>query len=136
LIIALASQASPSRKGARTILVVEDDIFVRLMIAGELRERGFRVVEAASGDEAITLLNGSIAVDLVFTDVQMPGHVDGVGLTHFIREKRPELKVIVTSGHPPTDFRESVDGFFAKPYAPVDVVGRISELLGLNIRPS
>jgi len=50
VIIALASQAS-HRARARTILVVEDDIFVRLMIAGELRERGFRVVEAASGDE-------------------------------------------------------------------------------------
>jgi CheY-like chemotaxis protein len=130
-----ASQTSASGIGARTILVVEDDVFVRLMIADELRGQGFVVVEAASGDEAITVLNSRVEVDLVFTDVQMPGHVDGLGLTHFVHEQRPELKLIITSGRLPKAFSEKFDGFIEKPYAPADVVERIAELLGMrNIR--
>ena len=73
----------------RTVLVVEDDVLVRMMIAEELRDAGFSVIEAANADEALTVLDSAIRVELVMTDVFMPGSVDGVGFAAAIRSTFP-----------------------------------------------
>ena len=83
---------------APTILVVEDEVLIRLAVADYLRDCGFRIVEAGSADEAILVLRAEIEIDVVFSDVNMPGSMDGFGLAQWIRGERPGLKVILTSG--------------------------------------
>lgn len=80
------------------ILVVEDDMLVRSIAAAYLRECGFDVVEANGADEAIRVLQADVRIDIVFSDIQMPGSMDGFGLARWVRRERPSLKVILTSG--------------------------------------
>lgn len=68
-----------------TVLVVEDDVLIRLSVADALRSAGLDVIEAATGDEALTVLASSATVDLVFTDIQMPGSTDGLELAQIAR---------------------------------------------------
>lgn len=85
---------------ALTILVVEDDPRIRQQIADHLTDRGYRVLEADSADEALEILErDSGAVDCVFSDVQMPGRHDGVALARWILRHRPGLAVLLTSGN-------------------------------------
>jgi CheY-like chemotaxis protein len=81
-----------------SVLVVEDEGLVRMVLADELAETGFSVVEAASADAAIELLAGGLAPSAVVTDVRMPGRRDGLGLAAWLREHYPRVPVIVTSG--------------------------------------
>ncbi len=85
---------------ARTprVLVVEDEILLRLDLAEELRAHGYAVIEAASADEAREILAARPEVDVVLTDVQMPGTMDGVALARLIGERWPAVKVVVISG--------------------------------------
>jgi CheY-like chemotaxis protein len=92
-------QAASSEPPPHTILVVEDEVLIRLSLSDYLRECGFTVLEAASGDEAIEVLRGrGDDVDLVFSDVQMPGETDGFTLARWVRSNHPEIPVILTSG--------------------------------------
>lgn len=81
-----------------TVLVVEDEVIIRLAIAVYLRDCGYVVLEAASAEEAVTILNAGIPVDVVFTDVNMPGAMDGFGLALWVRTNKPGVEVIITSG--------------------------------------
>ena len=81
-----------------TILVVEDDVLVRNVVAAYLRECGFDVIEANGADEAVHVLQADVRVDIVFSDVNMPGSMDGFGLAQWVRRERPWLRVILTSG--------------------------------------
>ncbi len=85
-------------KKVETILLVEDEVLIRMDLSDFLRECGFQVIEAASAAEAIAVIEADADIDLVFSDVQMPGDVDGFGLATWIRRNRPELPVILTSG--------------------------------------
>jgi YesN/AraC family two-component response regulator len=76
---------------------VEDEAILSVSTANIIRDEGFEVIEAANAHEAIALLQTNTPVDIVMTDVKMPGTIDGVGLTLFIRANRPALKVIMTS---------------------------------------
>lgn len=81
---------------AGTILVVEDEVLIRLVIAQYLRDCGYRVIEAAHADEALLVLRKSeIEVDVVFTDVEMPGSMDGFELSQWVRSNRPGMDVIL-----------------------------------------
>jgi CheY-like chemotaxis protein len=113
-----------------TILVVEDELLIRLMIAEALREAGFEVVEAANSDEALAILESHAPVDLVFSDVRMPGTMDGVALMKRLRESRPNLKLAVASGYSPDwPSPNLVDAFVGKPYDVARAVNRIKTLL-------
>jgi CheY-like chemotaxis protein len=81
-----------------TVLVVEDEILVRTVIAAYLRDCGFDVIEAGNADEAIRVMGAGIRIDIVFSDVNMPGSMDGFGLAQWLRQERPGLKIILTSG--------------------------------------
>jgi len=84
-----------------TILLVEDEVLVRMPIAQYLRDCGYKVIEAVNADEAITvLLHKETVVDLVFSDIEMPGAVDGFGLAKWIREHRPGLDVLLAGTVP------------------------------------
>ena len=110
-----------SDERANTVLIVEDENLLRLILAEFLTECGFEVREAANADEAIAaLVKTDLDVDIVFTDVRMPGRIDGFGLATWVRENRPGLPVLITSGDVG---RTNVDhehvagtNFFAKPY--------------------
>ena len=84
-----------------TILVVEDNALVRLVAVEFLEDSGFKVVEADCADDAIDLLKTDGPIDAVFSDVQMPGTMDGVGLAHWISREKPGIKVLLTSGNAP-----------------------------------
>lgn len=80
------------------ILVVEDEVLIRMVIAEYLRDCGYHVVEAGNGREAISLFEAGLEIDVVFTDVQMPGDTDGFALARWVRSNRVGVKVILTSG--------------------------------------
>jgi CheY-like chemotaxis protein len=116
-----------------TVLVVEDETMVRMPIAEYLRDCGYNVVEASDASEAIAAMNADDAVSLVFTDVRMPGKMDGFGLAEWFRSHYPNVPVLLTSGYNggrslPT---ASVPGtrFIEKPYSQTQVARRIAALL-------
>jgi DNA-binding NtrC family response regulator len=81
---------------AQTVLVVEDEVLVRMAVSQQLRECGYNVIEAVNADEALIVLRKpTISVHMVLSDVEMPGSMDGFGLATWVRKNRPELKVIL-----------------------------------------
>ena len=91
-------QLAPAEAAKKCILVVEDELLVRLLLSDALRDEGYRVVEACNADEALAILDAT-PPDLIITDVRMPGSIDGLGLLALVREILPSLPVIITSGH-------------------------------------
>jgi CheY-like chemotaxis protein len=91
----LIDNASPSFP---TILVVEDEPMVRMLLAESLRDAGYRVLEAGNAADAISTLHEDPAVDLVFSDVRMPGELDGFDLARWIKRHTPEMRVLLSSG--------------------------------------
>jgi len=113
-----------------TVLVVEDEVLLRLTVAEELRANGIGVLEAANADEALALLQSQVAVNLVLTDVRMPGSMDGLALANLLRRTRPGLKLIIASGHlPDLGPRGIAEAFIHKPYNLPIVVKQIKALL-------
>lgn len=116
-----------------TILVVEDEIFVRMIIAEYLRSCGYKVIEAADADEALIVLQRpELTVDIVFSDVEMPGAMDGFALSSWIRAHRPDIDVILAGTVPgaANAAAELCDsGPLPKPYEPQVVADRINRLI-------
>ena len=121
--------------GAETILLVEDEEAVRSFSARVLRNKGYEVLEANSGETALEVLKDRLeAVDLLITDVVMP-HLDGPGLVRQVRESRPELRVIFISGYTEDSFRKRLgeDGgieFLPKPFSLKQLAAKVKEVLG------
>lgn len=89
----------PARtEGAPTVLVIDDEILVRVVIADYLRDCGYRVLEAGNAEDAVAILSSKLKVDIVFTDLELPGHSSGLELARWIRRRHPDVRVIVTSG--------------------------------------
>jgi|SRR5579871_1448657 len=82
-----------------TILVVEDDVLVRHAVTEFLRDSGFRVLGAVNGEEAVTVLSADVQVDAVFSDVIMPGRLNGFALAGWMKTNRPNIPVLLTSGY-------------------------------------
>jgi CheY-like chemotaxis protein len=116
-----------------TVLVVEDDVLVRAAVSEHLRECGFEVVEAGNADEAIRIFTAGIGIDLVFSDINMPGGMDGRGLAAWVYGNHPHVKVILTSGivrtSEPSGERHAYAPILAKPYDYKRLVHRIRETL-------
>jgi two-component system, response regulator PdtaR len=101
------------------VLVVEDDVIIRLLMSEELRDAGFMVVEAASADDALSYVQAGGQVDLLFSDIRTPGSMSGLDLVHLLRMEFPSLPVILTSGYAgPHCVEEAADvaAFVPKPY--------------------
>ena len=117
----------------QTVLVVEDEVLIRLVIAEYLRECGYKVHEAVNADEAILILRApEVSIDIVFSDVEMPGEMDGFGLARWVRANMPETQVILTSG---AERSADIAGtlceagpLLEKPYPTQDVLDRIRQL--------
>ena len=122
-----------------TILIVEDDVLVRMPIAQYLRDCGYKVIEAANADEAMTvLMYKETVVDIVFSDIEMPGAVDGFGLAKWIREHRPGLDVLL-AGTVPRAVDQAKElceqGSVPKPYEAQIVHNHIKRLLAARKAP-
>jgi len=103
-----------------TVLVVEDEMLIRIFAADSLQENGFNVLEAADAAEALRILDEHDDVDVLFTDVNMPGPMDGVALAGLMHDRRPELGLIITSGRGAPDLAglPITSLYLAKPYLP------------------
>ncbi len=121
----------PADSPPAVILIVEDDPILRFTLALELHQAGFAVREAASADEAETVLGTGAPIDLVVTDIEMPGTRNGLELAKIVRAFHPHMGVIVVSGIvPPSGIVGVADAFFSKPYDTDRLVLRIRSLLG------
>jgi CheY-like chemotaxis protein len=123
-----------SESSGPVVLVVEDVVLVRMLLADFLRKSGYRVVEAADGGEAIRLIE-RLAVQVVVSDIHMPGATtDGLALARWIREHRPGLKVILASGVfstlDPADSQFHEGSLLQKPFKVDELVHRLRSVLG------
>lgn len=113
------------------VLVVEDEPLMRMDIVSALEDGGFLVFEAADADKAIVILEQHTEIRVMFTDIDMPGSMDGLKLAAAVRDRWPPIKIIVTSGH--QHIRDEhlpvVGRFFSKPYDPDKVIGTIWEMV-------
>lgn len=124
-----------------SILIVEDEVLIRFTLADYLRDCGFHVVEAADAGEAIALLQASeTVIDLVFSDVHMPGELDGFGLARWVRSAMPGLPIILTSGVARTaELGEELCGLGpieTKPYHLNSLADRMRRVLADNAAPA
>ncbi len=115
----IADPEPDSPQAVATILVVEDELLVRMMVGDSLRDAGFDVIEAFNADEAIAILHSGVVIDLMFSDVRMPGSMDGLGLLEYSRRMFPALPVIIASAHllPPDALAKGARHFLAKPFS-------------------
>ncbi len=111
------------------ILIVEDEFLLRLDSAETIESAG-EVIQAANADEAIAILNARPDIHVVFTDIQMPGSMDGLKLARFVRDRWPPIKIVATSGHVTVDQDDLPDGsvFLPKPYRGAEVVATLREM--------
>lgn len=122
-------------KRPSTILVVEDEVLIRMNISRYLRECGYTVIEAVNADEALQVLQSNQILDLVLSDVQMPGSMDGFGLAQWIRKNREGLNIILVgtperAADTAAELCESGPAM-AKPYEPEALADLIRKHLGL-----
>ena len=135
---ALEGSPSGEKQRSTTILVVDDDALIRLTLSDFLQDQGFKVLEASTGDEALAIMAApGFFVDLVLTDVMMPGLTDGFALAKWIGENQPEIPVIVTSGDGAKAAAAKENGdsfqFVPKPYDLDELAAQIRHTL--NQRP-
>jgi two-component system, response regulator PdtaR len=113
------------------ILVVEDEMLVRMLAVEVLTEAGFTVLESANADEALTILEAQPDIQVLFTDVNMPGSLDGFALAEIVQTRWPEIRILIGSGRirpGPTEVPTGMR-FMAKPYAPCALTGAVCALV-------
>ncbi|MCC8955166.1 response regulator [Bradyrhizobium sp. Pear77] len=115
------------------ILIVEDEFLLRMDSVEVLENGGFEVVPAANADEAIAILSARSDIHLVFTDIQMPGSMDGLKLARFVRDRWPPIKIVATSGHVRAARDELPAGsvFLPKPYLGAELIATLRDLIGI-----
>jgi two-component system, response regulator PdtaR len=116
------------------VLVVEDDDLLRLASSLELSENGFRTIEARTADEAIAILRRCAHIDALFTDISMPGSMNGLALAELFRQQKPDTYVLITSGDSLPDEQPIPEhsDFVRKPYA----LSRIAQMIRAQISPN
>jgi CheY-like chemotaxis protein len=116
-------------KKISTVLVVEDEVLVRFMLAEDLRFAGYRVIEAVNADEALQILRHHTDVSLVISDIRMPGSMDGLALAKKVLTEYPELRFIFATAHVPTIDTVDHHGCFLKPYDTRTIIRHVKTLL-------
>jgi CheY-like chemotaxis protein len=112
------------------ILVVEDEPLLRMVALDMVEEAGFAAYEAGNADEALDLLETRDNIGLLFTDINMPGSMDGLALGHLVRERWPWIRLAITSAQP-RSAREMPAGavFLAKPYRLQQIVEKLHAMV-------
>lgn len=120
------------RAAVPVILVVEDEPLLRMMAADLVTEAGFDALEAADADEAIAILQAHPEIRVVFTDIDLPGGLDGMKLAAAIRDRWPPVEIIMTSGHlkPAAADMPARSVFYPKPYPHDRVIATMQAMAG------
>jgi CheY-like chemotaxis protein len=113
------------------VLIVEDEYLLRMDAVDMIAAAGFEVVDAANADDAIEILEARRDITVVFTDIQMPGSMDGLKLARAVRGRWPPIKIVATSGRITVGAMDLPEGgrFLPKPYSPMQVMGMLRELV-------
>jgi len=124
--------ASEQAERRTVVLIVEDEVLVRSALAEELRDKGLQIVEARDADEAVRALE-VMHIDAVFSDITMPGSMDGIELARWVRQHKSSVKVILTSGkgYLPSEVG-GLAQFIEKPYRYSDIASRLQAVLNSN----
>lgn len=125
---------APGTVGRRAILVVEDEALLRMDVADEFAQAGLSVLEAGTADDALLLLEGGAPVDLIFSDIRMPGSIDGIGLRRVVRTRFAWISVVLASANQPPMEDELV--FIPKPYLPRVALQLIFQVLARTMVPA
>lgn len=118
-----------STKAQVTVLIVEDHFWTRYTAAEYFRGSGYRVIEANDADEALSVFASGSQVNVLFSDIQMPGSMDGLALADRIAQRYPGLPVLLTSGRRPDVLPANCRCFFVKPCSLADVERAIRGLV-------
>ena len=110
------------------VLVVEDEPLVRIAIVSEMEGDGMQVLEAGNASDALAILSTQPAVDVIFTDIDLPGGPDGLKLARIVADRYPRIRILLTSGHSHDGLAGmTVARFLPKPYVPDRVIRAIHE---------
>ena len=112
------------------ILIAEDEVLLRMLAHDILTEAGYSILEAVTADEALVLLDARPNTRVLFTDVKMPGSLDGYALAHIVSNKHPDVDMLITSGDHPPGPGDLPPGalFLPKPYSPSSLLRALEEL--------
>jgi two-component sensor histidine kinase/FixJ family two-component response regulator len=123
----LEQTAAPAK-----VLVVEDEMMLRMRAVDIVEDAGFIPIEAVNADEALAILESRSDIDLLFTDIQMPGSMDGLKLAHAVHERWPSIKIILVSGKlTPTEAEKPIHSrFFGKPLEVKQMILEMQEMIG------
>jgi two-component sensor histidine kinase len=126
------TMASTDSAALRTVLVVEDEMMLRMRAVDMVEDAGFTSVEAINADDALVILESRSDIELLFTDIQMPGSIDGLKLAHAVHERWPLIKIILVSGQLKlTDGDKPADSrFFGKPLDVKQLIGAMEDMIG------
>jgi two-component sensor histidine kinase/CheY-like chemotaxis protein len=115
-----------------TVLIVEDEMMLRMRAVDIVEDAGFTPIEAVNADDALAILESRSDIELLFTDIQMPGSIDGLKLAHAVRERWPLIKIMIVSGQLKlTDADKPVDSrFFGKPLDVKHMVAQMQDMMG------
>jgi two-component system, response regulator PdtaR len=116
------------------VLVAENETRIRIGLARVVREADFAVIEAANADHALDILRNGTAVDIIVSDIRMPGAIDGVGLAAVVAREFPSIKVLLTSGHEPANLPSHIEAFLLKPIRPGELLRRLDALVRCESR--
>jgi len=123
---------TPAGKPTPVVLVVEDEPLLRMLAVAVLEEAGFLAIEARDADEAAVLLESRADIALLFTDIDMPGSMDGLKLAHAVRIRWPPIKILVVSGKQRLQSSDlpSNSRFLRKPYQASALVEELRSMVG------
>ena len=122
-----------------SVLLVEDEVMISNLVADRLSESGFRVHEVATADDALRFIKSGASVDVLFTDISLPGRMNGAELAEQARELRPEMPIVYASGrYNLSEISPLVSRslFIAKPYDPSDICALLTRLTGGSGAPA
>ena len=123
---------TPAGTPPPVVLVVEDEPLLRMLAVDVVEEAGFIAIEAGDADEAVILLESRTDITLLFTDINMPGSMDGLKLAHAVRDRWPPIKILVVSGKQQFQSFDlpSNSCFVGKPYQASALVEELRSLVG------
>jgi two-component sensor histidine kinase/CheY-like chemotaxis protein len=126
--MAIASTEVPN------VLIVEDEMVLRMRAADIVEDAGFTPIEAVNADEAIAILESRSDIAVLFTDIQMPGSMDGLKLAHAVHARWPDIKIVLVSGQvKPTDAERPADSrFFGKPLGVEQMIAELQSMVGMG----
>jgi two-component sensor histidine kinase/CheY-like chemotaxis protein len=126
---------SSDQPATPNVLIVEDEMVLRMRAVDIVEDAGFNPVEAVNADEAMSILESRSDISLLFTDIQMPGTMDGLKLAHAVHDRWPGIKIILVSGRiTPTDAEKPEDSrFFGKPIGVEQMITQLQEMIGEGV---